>query len=84
MVTEGQEGRSRAAAGGAPLPEGLECEQEGQPRALLSSPPLPSLSCSAEQAFKGRGTPQVIDYDDDTLEANTSSPLMYSQQQWLK
>ena len=40
-------------------PEGLEAELEGHHRAQFSSLPLPDPMCSAEQATKGRGYPQV-------------------------
>ena len=40
--------------------EGLEADLEEQPRARLSSLPLPDPRCSAEQATQGRGISQVL------------------------
>ena len=57
-------------------PEGLEVELEGQPRAQFSSLPLPNPVCSAEQATKGRGYPQVTnptDYPTVSAPANSDS-----------
>ena len=57
--------------------EGLEAEQEGQPRALLSSPTLPNHKRSAEQALQGRGIPQVTstsNHTDFSVSFNTVSP----------
>ena len=54
--------------------EGLDAELEGQPRAQLSSLPLPDPRRSAEQATQGRGTSQVThSTNQSTTSASTNA-----------